>query len=114
VLFAANRRLNKAYLLKEPFDQLWDYRSPGLARRFFDNWRDALQWQRLGPFEEFARMVEAHGEGIEAYCHEENRVALGFVEGLNNKIRVIQRRAYGFRDEEYLRLKILSCMLPKL
>jgi transposase len=38
---------------------------------------------------------------------------LGFVEGLNNKIRAIQRRAYGFRDEEYLRLKILTCMLPK-
>ncbi|MBE7445015.1 MAG: transposase [Planctomycetia bacterium] len=40
------------------------------------------------------------------------KVPLGFVEGLNNKIRVIQRRAYGLRDEEYLRLKILTCMLP--
>jgi hypothetical protein len=38
----------------------------------------------------------------------------GFVEGLNNKIRVIQRRAYGLRDEDYLRLKILTCMLPAL
>ena len=37
-------------------------------------------------------------------------MALGFVEGLNNKIRVIQRRAYGLRDEEYLRLKILTTM----
>jgi transposase len=44
----------------------------------------------------------------------ENKVALGFVEGLNNKVRVIQRRAYGLRDEEYLRLKILTCMLPAL
>ena len=40
--------------------------------------------------------------------------ALGFVEGLNNKVRVLQRRAYGLRDEEYLRLKILTCMLPVL
>jgi transposase len=40
--------------------------------------------------------------------------SLGFVEGLNNKIRVLQRRAYGLRDEEYLRLKVLTCMLPKL
>ena len=38
----------------------------------------------------------------------------GFVEGLNNKIRVIQRRAYGLRNEDYLRLKILTCMLPAL
>ena len=44
----------------------------------------------------------------------EMRISLGFVEGLNNKIRVIQRRAYGLRDEEYLRLKVLTCMLPKL
>jgi len=43
----------------------------------------------------------------------ENKVSLGFVEGLNNKIRVIQRRAYGLRDEEYLRLKVVTCMLPE-
>jgi transposase len=114
VLFKANKRLNKAYLLKESFDQLWEYHTPGWARRFFDKWREALRWQRLQPFEKFARMIEAHWDGIEAYCQEENKVALGFVEGLNNKVRVLQRRAYGFRDEEYLRLKILSCMLPKL
>ncbi|MGA6968944.1 MAG: transposase, partial [Xanthobacteraceae bacterium] len=49
-----------------------------------------------------------------AYCRLENKVSLGFVEGLNNKIRVIQRRAYGLRNEDYLRLKILTCMLPAL
>ena len=58
-------------------------------------------------------MIERHWDGIAAYCQPENKVALGFVEGLNNKIRVIQRRAYGLRDEEYLRLKILTCMLPQ-
>jgi transposase len=114
LLFNANRRLNKAYLLKESFDLLWDYETPGWARRFFENWRSALRWQRLKPFEKFARLVQAHWEGIAAYCREENKVPLGFIEGLNNKIRAIQRRAYGFRDEEYLRLKILTCMLPKL
>ena len=46
-----------------------------------------------------------------AYCKPENKVDLVFVEGLNDKIRVIQRRAYGLRDEEYARLKILTCML---
>ena len=48
------------------------------------------------------------------YSPGRNKVSLGFVEGLNNKIRVIQRRAYGLRDEEYLRLKVLTCMLPTL
>ena len=52
-------------------------------------------------------MIERHWDGIAAYCRPENKVALGFVEGLNNKIRVIQRSAYGLHDEEYLRLKIL-------
>lgn len=41
-------------------------------------------------------------------------VALGFVEGMDNKIRTLQKRAYGYRAEEYLRLKILACLLPKL
>lgn len=113
-LLSANRRLNTAYLLKESFGQLWSYRSEGWARRFFDNWKDSLKWQRLKPYEEFAKMIERHWEGIAAYCKAENKVSLGFVEGLNNKIRVIQRRAYGLRDEEYLRLKILTCMLKEI
>ena len=55
-------------------------------------------------------MIDRHWDGIAAYGRPENN-ALGFVERLHNKIRVLQRRAYGLRDEEYLRLKILTCML---
>lgn len=113
-LLAANKRLNTAYLLKESFGQLWSYQREGWARRFFENWRASLKWQRLKPYEKFAEMIERHWDGIAAYCRPENKVSLGFVEGLNNKIRVIQRRAYGLRDEEYLRLKILTSMLPKI
>ncbi len=113
-LLAANKRLNTAYVLKESFGQLWGYEREGWARRFFDNWRASLKWQRLKPYEKFAEMIERHWDGIAAYCKPENKVSLGFVEGLNNKIRVIQRRAYGLRDEEYLRLKVLTCMLPRL
>lgn len=113
-LLAANKRLNTAYVLKESFGQLWDYQSEAWARRFFENWKASLKWQRLKPYEKFAEMIERHWDGIAAYCKPENKVSLGFVEGLNNKIRVIQRRAYGLRDEEYLRLKILTSMLPAL
>ena len=59
-------------------------------------------------------MIDKHWDGIVAHCEEENQVMLGFVEGFNNKIRAIQRRAFGLRDEEYLRLKVLSSMLPKI
>ena len=114
ILLAANRRLNTAYILKEAFGQLWDYEREAWARRFFDNWRASLKWQRLEPYERFAGLIDRHWDGIAAYCKPENKVSLGFVEGLNNKIRVFQRRAYGLRDEEYLRLKVLTCMLPPL
>jgi transposase len=114
LLLAANKRLNTAYILKESFGQLWSYGREGWARRFFDNWCASLKWRRLEPYERFAKMIDRHWDGIAAYCKPENKVSLGFVEGLNNKIRVFQRRAYGLRDPEYLRLKVLTCMLPRL
>jgi transposase len=114
LLLSANKRINTAYLLKESFAQLWDYTREAWARKFFENWRAQLKWQRLKPYEAFAALIERHWDGLAAYCQPENKVSLGFVEGLNNKIRVLQRRAYGLRDEDYLRLKVLTCMLPKL
>jgi transposase len=58
LLLVANKRLNTAYVLKESFGQLWDYNSEAWARKFFDNWRAQLKWQRLKPYEEFADMIE--------------------------------------------------------
>jgi transposase len=113
-LLKANKRLNVAYLLKESFGQLWEYKQEGWARKFFENWKASLKWQRLRPYEEFAELIERHWDGIAAFIQLEDKVSLGFVEGLNNKIRVIQRRAYGLWDEEYLRLKVLTCMLPPI
>lgn len=112
-LLSVNKRIQTAYLLKEEFYQMWDCKSETWARKFFDNWKEQLKWQRLKPFEKFSQLIERHWDGISSYCHEENKVKLGFVEGLNNKVRVIQRNAYGFRDEEYLKLKILTAFLPK-
>ncbi len=59
------------------------------------NWRESLPPQRLKPYEKFAEMIDRHWDGLAAYCKPENKVALRFVEGVNNKIRVIQRRSYG-------------------
>lgn len=113
-LLRLNRRLNTAYLLKESFGQLWSYRTEGWARAFFERWRQGLKWQRLKSYEKFARMIDRHWEGISSYCHPDNKVSLGLVEGLNNKIRVLQRKAYGYRDEAYLKLKIIAAFLPPL
>jgi len=113
-LLRANARLNIAYLLREQFEQLWSYTDPADARSFFDNWQQQLQGQGLAPYEKFARMIGKHWDGIASYCKPENKIALGFVEGFNNKIRVVQRRAFGLRDEEYLALKIRTRGLPEL
>ncbi len=93
---------------------MWSYQTEGWARRFFDNWKQALTWQRLKPYEKFAALIERPWDGIAAYSKPEKKVSLGFVEGLNNKIRVIQRRSYGLRDEQFLRLKVLTCMLKEI
>jgi transposase len=111
LLLKANKRLNTAYVLKESFAQLWDYNNPTWALKFFENWKAQLKWQRLKPFEQFAAIIDRHWDGIVSYCHPENKVSLGFMEGLNNKIRVIQRRAYGIKNKKYLQLKVLSSFI---
>jgi len=113
-LLKINKRLNTAYILKESFGQLWDYDVEGWAKKFFENWKKSLKWQKLKPYEDFCGIIERHWDGIAAYSSPENKVSLGYVEGLNTKIRVIQRRAYGFRDEEYFRLKILTSTLEAI
>ena len=52
--------LNTACLLKESFGQLWSYQTPGLARAFFERWKERLKWQRLEPYQKFAAMIERH------------------------------------------------------
>ena len=111
LLLKANKRLSRAYMMKESFGQLWDYNNPTWARKFFENWKAQLKWSRLAPFDKFAAMVDRHWDGIESYCNPDHKVSLGFMEGLNNKIRVIQRRAYGIRNMHYLRLKVITSFM---
>ena len=94
--------------------QRWSYRTERGARRFFERRRQSLRWQRLAPYQTFVRMIERHRDGIAACCKPEDKVSLGLVEGLNDKIRVIQRSAYGYRDEDYLMRKIIAGFLPPL
>jgi transposase len=103
-LFALNRRLANAYLLKEQLAQLWRYTYEGAACRFLTNWLLALRWQRLPAFQQLARLLMQHLDGILNYCHE--KVPFGKVEAINGNIRAILRRGRGYRDYEYLLLKV--------
>jgi len=103
-LLALNRRLAKAYLLKEQLGQLWGYTYEGAAWRFLLTWIKALRWQRLPAFVEVAALLLRHIDGILAYCHE--KVPFGKVEAINGNIRAVLRRGRGYRDHEYLLLKV--------
>ncbi len=70
-----NKRLNRASLLQEEFGQLWDYERKGWARRFLENWRVWLTWQRLAPYEKFAQMIDPYWDGIAGSCQPKNKVA---------------------------------------
>src|SRR6266581_3968071 len=103
-LFAVNRRLAKAYLLKEQLAQLWTYTYEAAAHRFLTNWLLALRWQRLPAFQKLDRLLVQHLDGILNYCHE--KVPFGKVEAINGNIRAMLRRGRGYRDHEYLLLKV--------
>jgi hypothetical protein len=93
---------------------LWDYEHEGWAHKFFDNWRGSLSCQRLKSYEKFAEVIDRHWGGIAAYCKAENKVSWDSSRGLTQKFLQFSAAAYGLRDEENLRLKILTCTLPEL
>jgi transposase len=103
-LFAVNRRLAKAYLFRDQLTQLWTYTYEGNARRFLITWLLALRWQRLPAFEQLAKLLLTHLDGILAYCHV--KVPFGVVEAINGNIRAMLRRGRGYRDHAYLLLKV--------
>lgn len=102
-LFSLNRRLLKAYLLKESLERLWFYRYEGAMLRYLQKWIDQLRWQRLRPFEKLARMLLDHLDGILNYCR--TKVPLGVVEAVNGNIKALLRRGRGYTHLRYLLLK---------
>ena len=112
-LLCVSPRLRKAHLLKESFNHLWSYTSKTWARKFWQLWKESLKWARLKQYERFVKMVDKHLDGILAYC--DHKLPLGFIEGTNLKAKNIIRRAYGYRDDEYMKLKIIqACSSLKL
>jgi transposase len=102
-LFALNRRLMKAYLLKESLERLWFYRYEGAMLRYLQTWIDQLRWQRLKPFQKLAEMLLDHLDGILNYCR--TKVPLGVVEAVNGNIKSLMRRGRGYKNLHYLLLK---------
>ncbi len=102
-LFHLNRRVMKAYLLKESLDRLWTYSYEGAMLRYLQSWIDQLRWQRLRPFQKLAETLLDHLEGILNYCR--TKVPMGVVEAVNGNIKSLLRRGRGYKNLRYLLLK---------
>jgi len=109
-ILAASPRLQKAYWLKESFGHLWSYCSRTWALKFWRSWVAQLRWSRLPSYRRFVSLVERHLEGILAFC--DKKVSLGYIESANLKARNVIRRAYGYRDQAYMKLKIIQVCTP--
>jgi len=97
-LLRLNLRTARSYLLREDFQGFWDYVSPAWARKFLERWcRRALR-SRIEPMKKVARMLRRHAPLLLNWFRARRVIALGAVEGLNNKAKITMRKAYGFRS----------------
>lgn len=103
-LLQANRALFIVYVLKDDLKQLWRFRYPAAARRFWRHWYRRAISSRIPALKKFAKSLARRIDGIISHCRYP--LHTGLLEGINNKIKVIKRMAYGFRDEQYFFLKI--------
>jgi transposase len=105
-LLSYNLRTVRAYLLKEDFQQFWEYNSPTWAGTFLDFWCREVMRSRIEPMKKVARMLRTHRELLLNYFKAKKEFSSGVIEGLNNKAKVTMRRSYGFRTYRILELAL--------
>ena len=103
-LLRINRRLATVYILKDDLKRLWEYRMTSYAAQFWKEWRARALRSRIEPLKRFARRLTEKLYGLLAHCLFPLHTSL--LEGIMNQIKVIKRKAFGFRDEMYFYLKI--------
>ncbi len=105
-VLAANRHLWVVYVLKDALKELWHYKYVGAALRAWDDWYGWAIRSRIPALVTFARNLKPKLPGILAHCRFPLHTSI--LEGINNKIKVLKRMAYGFRNDTYFFLKIRS------
>lgn len=102
-----NTRVIRAYYLKEEFQAFWHYVRTGWASRHLQHWLWWASHSRLAPFQKLAKLVRTHLAGILAWTRV--RVTNGALEGMNNKIKLVSHRAYGYRNPQNYIAAIYHC-----
>ena len=110
-LLQANQPLTTVYLLKDQLKELWYAPSEEEARERWQAWSNLAISSGLAPAQQFARRLKGYLEGIVASARY--RMNTSVLEGMNNKIKVIKRMAYGYRDSDYFFLKIKAAFPGK-
>lgn len=103
-LLHANQPLLTVYVLRDELKRLWFYRRPAWAQQAWDHWCEQAEHSGIAALNTFAQRLKSYLHGILARCRHPLNTSI--VEGINNTIKVIKRRAYGYRDQEYFFLKI--------
>ena len=103
-LLKLNRNLNLVYILKDDLMRLWRFKYPACARRFLSDWIQRADASGIRPLKAFAKTLNRYSYGLVNHCYYPINTAK--LEGMNNKIKVVKRIAYGFHDDEYFMLKI--------
>ncbi len=106
-LLRYNLRTVRAYLLREEFQRLWRYKSAWWAGKFLDEWTGRVMRSRLEPMKGVARTIRSHRPLILNWFRARGEISSGAVEGLNNKVKLVTRRSYGFRTPQVARLALL-------
>ena len=110
-LLKLNRSLEIVYTLKDDLRQIWHYKSEAWAIKWFDGWYQRAMHSNITPLKNFAKKLKKHIDGIIAHCM--HPIHTSILEGINNKIKVIKRISFGFRDQDYFFLKIRAAfMIP--
>jgi len=103
-LLALNKSLATAYILKDCLKKLWGYRYPKWAEKAISHWCNIADESNVKPLMDFGKTLVKHAYGIINHCIYP--IHTSFIEGMNNKIKVIKRKAYVFHDIEYFSLVI--------
>lgn len=105
-LLRAQLATGRAWMLKETFRDFWRYRSVTWAAAFLQVWTHRALRSRLEPIQKVARMLRTHQELLLNWFRAKGEISAGAVEGLNNKIRVVTRRSYGFRTYDAMEIAL--------
>jgi transposase len=105
-LVAINLKTVRAYLLKEVFQQFWQYKSPAWAGKYLDAWCRRSMRSRIKPMKKVAKMLRSHRTLLLNWFRTKDHVVLGAVEGFNNKAKLTSKKAYGFKNYEVIKVAL--------